>query len=165
MHIDLKLPSNEILLFENDTVTMTERNAVFGFGGSGAGGGMGGIAGLQGEHKSFRVPFTKKSERYDLVDIMKNGESVLNSPAFHGNRLNPEGLKTLGGKQGNNILDDTKSFRSKRSISINVNKVSKITKVNGESTTALSKEKGGVSALRHNSVDRAASRGRGASGS
>ena len=90
VYLDLKLPSNEILLFEGDTVTMTERQQMYGFGGGGGGGG--GIAGLQGEHKSFRVPFVKKSERYDLKEIMKNGESVLNSPALAANRLNSNKL-------------------------------------------------------------------------
>ena len=73
---------------------MTERESLFSFGGGGAGGGggLGGIAGLQGEHKAFRVPFVKKSERYDLKDIMKNGESVLNSPALVANRLNAQKL-------------------------------------------------------------------------
>ena len=56
-----------------------------------------------------------------------------------------------------------KSIQSKRSLSINVNKVSKIMKVNDEGSNAISRVKDpAFAALRHRSTERAASRGRGA---
>ena len=75
-------------------------------------------------------------------------------------------MLTGDGNAGNlGLAEDSKSIKSKRSLSINVNKVSKITKVNGDIKNALSKEKDPLAALRHRSVDRAASRGRAANGS
>ena len=58
--------------------------------------------------------------------------------------------------------NDAKSIRSKRSLSISVNSVSKIIKMNNDGANAISKVKGQRNDLftRHKSTERAVSRGR-----
>lgn len=61
-----------------------------------------------------------------------------------------------------NSPPDARSIRSKRSLSINVNNVSKIIKLNNDGVSAISKVKArGDVFARHKSTERAASRGRG----
>lgn len=95
-------------------------------------------------------------------------------------KLDSESLQRLQNGTGRNGLlggkfaettPDAKSIRSKRSLSINVNKVSKIVKLNEDGVSAISKVKNDNASVRNGanslqnshrfrSVDRAASRGR-----
>jgi len=79
-------------------------------------------------------PFTKRSRRYEMNQLVAN-QSAVNSPfnATTSNvtrRLDADSLQQLpGNRLSSEVVADAKSFRSKRSLSINVNKVSKITKI------------------------------------
>ena len=108
-------------------------------------------------------PFVKRSQnRYNLTEFMNSKQGVLNSAAkITGGRLDAENLQRLTGAIPQDVTPDAKSIRSKRSLSINVNKVSKIIKMNDDGVSAISKVKqGDLGALRHKSTQRAISRGR-----
>ena len=69
MALDLKLPSNEIMLFTFDLVVMTERNQ---------------LPGLMDALSPFlaKSPFSKRtSGRYDLKEFMTAGQTDFNSTA------------------------------------------------------------------------------------
>ena len=152
--IDLKLPSNEIMHFTGDAVVMTERSQ---------------LKDLLDMTSSFvkTSPFVKRSQRYDIAELMNSQKGVLNSPALHSNsrRLDAESLQSLpGGQYHTEDRHDRQSMRSKRSLSINVGKVSKIIKMHNDGASAISRtreHRGLANALRHKSVERAVSRGRG----
>ena len=57
----MKLPSNEIIHFAADMVTMTERNLVPGL-----------MDTLSGGAFNTQSPFIKRRSRYDLKEIMSN---------------------------------------------------------------------------------------------
>ena len=58
MVIDLKLPSNEVVVFNRHDVSMPDRKDVSGFG--------------SGVFDRKNSGFVKRSQRYNLNDIMKN---------------------------------------------------------------------------------------------
>ena len=72
--IDLKLPSNDILLFTGDSVVVTERSLVQGLGDM-----------TRSPFAEKSSPFVKRSQRYDLSKIMNNSKGVLASPAVQRN--------------------------------------------------------------------------------
>ena len=89
-------------------------------------------------------PFVKRSQnRYDLNDFMNSKQGLLNSAAPVGpsGRLNADSLQRLPGGLNAEAAPDGQSIRSKRSLSINVNKVSKIVKMNDDGVSAISKVK------------------------
>ena len=90
----------------------------------------------------------------------------MNSPGFKGqnSRLDADSLSKLqSGIHQNEETPDVKSIRSKRSLSINVNKVSKIVRMQNDGVSAISKVKDSISnnPLRNKSTERTASRGMG----
>ena len=119
MTIDLKLPSNEIMHFFSDSVVMTERDRLRGLLDTAV-------------FTAHRSPVVKRSRRYDLAEFMNKTKGVMNSPGFTGqnSRLDADNLtKLTSGMHQNDSTQDLKSVRSKRSLSINVNKVSKIVRM------------------------------------
>jgi hypothetical protein len=140
--------------FNGDSVVMTERNQ---------------LKDLLELNSPFvkSSPFVKRSQRYDIAELMNSQKGVLNSPAVHSNgrRLDADSLHQLpGGQFQTEVKADMQSMRSKRSLSINVSRVSKIIKMHDDGATAISRHrehKGLAAALRHKSVERAVSRGRG----
>ena len=152
MTIDLKLPSNEIMHFFSDSVVMTERDKLRGL--------------LDTAVFTRGSPFVKRSKRYDLSEFMNKTKGVMNSPGFIGDnsRLDKDNLTKLqSSMHQNDSAQDLKSVRSKRSLSINVNKISKIVRMKEDGVSALSKAKDGISnnPLQNKSTERAASRGLG----
>ena len=90
----------------------------------------------------------------------------MNSPGFTGqsSRLDADNLTKLqSGMHQNDSAQDLKSVRSKRSLSINVNKVSKIVRMQDDGVSAISKAKEAIKSnpLRNKSTERTASRGMG----
>ena len=70
--IDLKLPSNEIMHFQGESVVMTERTQIPGL--------------LENLNPlTSKSPFVKRSRRYDLAEIMNSSKGIINSPAFKAN--------------------------------------------------------------------------------
>ena len=83
-------------------------------------------------------------------------------------RLDADSLRMLGGRaqsREGNYDTEMKSVRSKRSLSINVNKVSKITRLNDDGSTAITKASRQLqnapadTSARHKSCGRVFSRG------
>ena len=101
---------------------MTERDKIIG------------LASTMKTTMTSRSPFTLRSQRrYDLTEMMNNSRQRMVSPAMHkdgGSKLNADSLRQLPGTQeGRGSPEELQSVRSKRSLSINVNKVSKIVKL------------------------------------
>ena len=67
MAIDLKLPSNEVVLITQDDVTMPDRKDVQGFGSN------------PFDRRGSGI--VKKSQRYNLNEFMKNPNGLLSSPS------------------------------------------------------------------------------------
>ena len=158
----MKLPSNEVLYFNGDQVTMTDKTQVMGLVEKM----MNGSAYLGRNN-----PFSKRGHgqrRYEVNEMMqkrKNSNSVLVTPSSQ-RRLDADALRTLQGTNTGQteISPDRQSNKSKRSLSINVRNVSKIVKMKDGGPTAISKVKPGAAAqeaLRNRSAMRPVSRGNG----
>ena len=101
---------------------MTERDKIIG------------LASTMKTTMTSKSPFTLRSQRrYDLTEMMNHSRQGMVSPGMHkegGSKLNADSLRQLPGTQeGRGSPEELQSVRSKRSLSINVNKVSKIVKL------------------------------------
>jgi hypothetical protein len=104
---------------------------------------------------STQSPFVKRSQRYDLRNMMDAESALPNSPGFQSSqyRLNADTLTHLPKGLNHEMTPDARSMRSKRSLSINVNKISKIIKVNDDGVSSISKVKDpAFTVLRHTST-------------
>ena len=86
-------------------------------------------SGLFSRNHQSPVAVRRTRQRYDLAQAMNSQKGVLNSPAFraNSNRLDSDSLLHLPGH--NKGQPGEMSHRSKRSLSINTNRIAKVVKI------------------------------------